>query len=230
VSKHLILSFQPTDRIFSEQLNVFPVSEFSLFAVLQSRVHEHWARLLSSSLEDRLRYSASDCFETFPFPKVDPRSVIPELEMIGERLYETRARLMVATDQGLTKTYNALKDPSCSDSRVLELRHLHEEMDRAVLAAYGWRDIVVPPFCPTSDSDREAIQIFDDEIIDHLYVLNAERAREELRLGLGGKRSHAAAEEADADIDTDTPAEAPKAKKTAARKQPAAGQGKLFSR
>jgi len=31
-------------------------------------LHEVWARFFASSLEDRLRYTPSDCFETFPFP------------------------------------------------------------------------------------------------------------------------------------------------------------------
>ena len=161
---------------------------FTPFAVLQSRVHEVWARRLSSSLEDRLRYTATDCFETFPFPASDPSTVVDSLEIIGEDLYETRAKLMIDTDQGLTKTYNALKDPDNVEPRIVELRSLHEDMDRAVLDAYGWSDIEVPPFCPKTDADRAALQEFEDEVIDRLYVLNAERAAEEERLGLTSKK------------------------------------------
>ncbi len=225
-SKHLLFSFQPTNRVFSHGLFVFALGAASAFAVLQSRVHEPWARLLSSSLEDRLRYSASDCFETFPFPQPDPRTVIPELESIGERLYGARAKYMVDTDQGLTKTYNALKNPACDDPRILELRTLHEEMDRAVLAAYRW-DIPVPPYCPKSDEDRAAIQAFEDEVIDRLYVLNAERAREEQRLGLGGKKKAArAGDDGEEASEADT-ASAP-TKKASKAKKPAGDQGKLF--
>lgn len=181
-SKHLVLARVSPRQVFSHALVVFPLDCFSAFAVLQSRVHEPWARLLSSSLEDRLRYSASDCFETFPFPQPDPRAVIPPLEAIGERLYEARAAFMRETDQGLTKTYNALKDPACTDERILSLRRLHEEMDRAVLDVYGWTDLPVPPFCPTTDADRAALRTFEDEVIDRLYLLNATRAQEEQRL------------------------------------------------
>jgi hypothetical protein len=228
-SKHTSFSFQPNGRIFSENLVVFATQEFTAFACLQCRIHTSWVRHTSSTLEDRQGYRPTDCFETFPFPNPDPRTVTPEIESIGHRLYEVRARFMVDTGQGLTKTYNAIKDPACDDPRIVALRRLHEEMDRAVLAAYGWSDIVVPPFCPTSDDDHETIQAFEDEVIDRLYVLNAERAREEQRLGLGGKRARAVSEDA-AEADDDAPTEAPKAKKAAARKPPAAGQGKLFSR
>ncbi|WP_437329965.1 DNA methyltransferase [Sorangium sp. So ce381] len=179
VTKHSCFSFQPTGRLFSEVLCLFALNRCSHFALLQSRIHELWARLLSSSMRTDLRYAASDCFETFPFPQPDPRTVIPELEAIGEKLYETRARFMVDTNQGLTKTYNALKDPGNDDPRILELRALHEEMDRAVIAAYGWSDIAVPPYCPKTDDDRAAVQSFEDEVIDRLFVLNAERAEQE---------------------------------------------------
>ncbi|MCC6648926.1 MAG: N-6 DNA methylase [Polyangiaceae bacterium] len=225
VSKHLMLSFQPPDRTFSEQLYVFALGEQTAFAVLQSRVHERWARLLSSSLEDRLRYSASDCFETFPFPQPDPRAVLPHLEAIGETLYTTRADYMVATNQGLTRTYNALKDPTHTDPRIVELRRLHEELDRAVLAAYGWADIAVPPFCPSTDADRAALQAFEDEVIDRLYVLNAERARDEQRLGLAGKRApRAVADEGD-EMPQSAP---PKARGRGKTKAADAAQKKLF--
>ncbi len=65
--------------------------------------------------------------------------------------------------------------------------------DRAVLAAYGWTDIAVPPYCPRTDEDRAALQAFEDEVIDRLFVLNAERAAEEKRAGatVGAKQKGA---------------------------------------
>lgn len=184
-SKHLAFAQQECDRVFTHGVNVFTIDSHTAFATLQSRIHEPWARLLSSSLEDRLRYAASDCFDTFPFPQPDPRTIISDVEAAGQAFYEARARFMIETDQGLTKTYNALKDPNNTDTAVLELRRLTEAMDRAVLEAYGWTDLDVPPYCPKTPAERAAHKAFEDEVIDRLYVLNAERAREEQRLGLG---------------------------------------------
>jgi hypothetical protein len=225
VTKHLMFSFQPTSWFFSQTLYAFAFDARTQFAVLQSRAHEPWARLLSSSMRTDLRYSATDCFETFPFPHADPRTIIASLETVGETLYETRARVMLETNRGLTKTYNAIKDPSCDDPRVVEIRRLHEEMDRAVLDAYGWSDIVVPPYCPATDADRAAVQAFEDEVIDRLYVLNAERAREEARLGLGAKGGKKSDEGAEA-----TPTKKRGKKAGSASEDAAAdpGQGKLF--
>ncbi len=179
VSKHLMFSFQPTDRIFSHKLIVFPLDRYTAFAVLQSRLHVAWTWLLSSTLETRLNYSASDCFENFPFPEPDPRAVLPGLEAAGEALYAARAQYMVETQQGLTETYNQLKDPACLDATVLALRRLHESLDRAVLEAYGWGDLEVPPYCPVNEAEAMAVKAFEGEVIDRLYQLNAARAEAE---------------------------------------------------
>jgi hypothetical protein len=188
VTKHLCISFQPTGRIYAETTAVFALSQHAALAVLQSRIHRPWAWLLSSSMKTDLRYAASDCFGTFPFPQPDPRTEIPALEAIGERLYEARAKYMLDTQQGLTKTYNHLKDPTCTDASIVELRRLHEEMDRAVLAEYGW-DVEVPPYTsPVTEDEKRRLEAFEDEIIDRLFVLNAERAEQERVLGLGSKK------------------------------------------
>jgi hypothetical protein len=181
VSKHLILSFQPTNRIFAHKLYVFPFDANTHFAILQSRVHESWARLLSSTLKTDLNYSASRCFETFPFPDPDPRTIFPALEAAGAALGEARAAFMRETAQGLTKTYNALKDPACAEPRILRLRRLHERLDRAVLDAYGWGALEVPAYCPQTDAERAQLRAFGDELLERLFALNAERAAQERR-------------------------------------------------
>ena len=101
-------------------------------------------------MKDDPRYTAADCFETFPFPASlldananDPahESTRQSLEAIGERYHQFRAELMVANNEGLTSTYNRFHDPAETSSELLQLRALHQEMDQAVLAAHGWSDL-----------------------------------------------------------------------------------------
>lgn len=192
VTKHLCFSFQPTNRVLNEKLYVFPFDDYVHFAALQSRVHVAWAWFLSSTMKNDLNYSASDCFETFPFP--DP--LTPAMEHAGQRLYETRAAYMKTHQRGLTETYNRLKDPDNHDAEIEELRRLSEDVDRAVLDAYGWRDIEVPPFAAKEGDPVRAR--FEDEVIDRLFALNAERAEKERILGAsatgakGAKKTKAA--------------------------------------
>ncbi len=193
VTKHLSFSFQDPSKVFNEKVCVFMLDRMGQFAALQSRIHESWARLLSSKFGSSstsgpvLNYSASECFETFPFPQPNPRTVIPSLETLGETLYTQRAKYMLDEIVGLTVTYNRLKDPDVTEARIVALRALHEELDCAVLTAYGWTDLVptVPPFCIANDADKEALETFERAVIDRLFALNAARAEEERIKGLG---------------------------------------------
>ena len=90
-------------------------------------------------MKDDLRYTPSDCFETFPFP--EGWEAHPDLEAAGKAYYDFRAALMVENDEGLTKTYNRFHDPDEDAPEIAKLRDLHATMDRALLDAYGWTDI-----------------------------------------------------------------------------------------
>jgi hypothetical protein len=225
-AKHLIFSFQPVGPVFSHAIYIFPFEDDARFAVMQSRVHESWAWLLSSTMRNAgIRYTPSDCFETFPFPRDDKLAPGGALDAVGERLDATRTALMLEAQQGLTTTYNQLKDPACTDPRILELRKLHEEMDRAVLDAYGWTDLAVPPYCPMNEANKKQLAAFEDEVIDRLFALNAERAKEEELLGLGPKKPPTKGAKKAAADDGENPA--PK-KKAGKKKVEPEGQGGLF--
>ncbi|GIV55418.1 MAG: hypothetical protein KatS3mg040_0186 [Candidatus Kapaibacterium sp.] len=60
---------------------------------------------------------------------------------VGGEYHEHRRQIMLARQLGLTKTYNLFHDPACTDDDIVRLRELHAEMDRAILACYGWEDV-----------------------------------------------------------------------------------------
>jgi hypothetical protein len=164
---------------------------------LQSNSHEVWTRFFSSTLEDRLNYSPSDCFETFPFPENFETHL--NLEAIGQEYYEFRAALMVANNEGLTKTYNRFHDPNERSPEIFKLRELHDQMDRAVLAAYGGElaKLTVPKCEFLLDYEEEDDEeepgkrqkkkpwryrwpdTFRDEVLALLLELNKQRAEAE---------------------------------------------------
>jgi len=187
-------TFLPSGTVFSEQLIVFPVDTHAAFCTLQSRPHEIWARFFGSSMKDDLRYTPSDCFETFPFP--ENWQTHPTLEVAGKVYYEFRAALMVKNDEGLTKTYNRFHDPDDLDPEIERLRELHVAIDRAVLDAYGWSNIPTDcEFLLDYEIDEEEWgnkkkpwrfrwpDEVRDEVLARLLELNAERAKEETRSG-----------------------------------------------
>lgn len=184
VTQHIGFAIVTGKPVISNTLVAFCEYNRGFFAVLQSRTHEVWARFFASSLEERLRYTPSDCFETFPFPRGWETDAA--LEDIGKRYHDRRAEIMKARWEGLTKTYNRFHDPQCTDDDIEALRALHAEMDRAVLAAYGWTDLdLATDFHPEHADEpdgKKRLRWSDgtrDAVLGRLLALNAERAAEE---------------------------------------------------
>src|SRR5262249_48653457 len=128
------MAWVPTTWVFNEKTVVFPGCSFGL---MQSSIHEVWARSYSSTLRTDMQYTPSDCFETFPFPA----SLPPMLEQIGTRYHAHRRQIMLDRQEGLTKTYNRFHDPNETDADIAKLRQLHIKMDEAAAVAYGWTDL-----------------------------------------------------------------------------------------
>jgi len=184
-TKYWSVAFYPPSIVFSHALAIFSKSDFATFSVLESFVHESWAREYSSSLETRMRYTPSDCFETFPFPVK-----VAALDGVGQRYYEHRQRVMLTSEEGLTKTYNRFHDPDQTDSDIQKLRELHVEMDKAVAAAYGWTDLDLGhDFHKTKQGLRFTIsEAARREVLGGLLKLNHERYAEEVKQGLHDKK------------------------------------------
>lgn len=190
---HLVFAFMSKGKVLANSLDLFRLFTYSAFCALQSRAHEIWARFFGSSMKDDLRYTPSDCFETFPFP--DGWRVRADLEASGKACYEFRAALMIRKDAGLTKIYNIFNSPDEDDPDIIRLRQLHDAMDRAVLDAYGWTDIqpkceFIPEFDDEDEDDeggrprRKKYRYrwpdeIRDEVLARLLELNRQRALEE---------------------------------------------------
>jgi hypothetical protein len=212
VTTHLSFAFLPASMTFSHKLVIVAISSPGMLCILQSRIHESFARFFSSTLGDALNYSPSDCFETFPFPAGFEGD--GGLESVGQEYYEFRAALMVRNNEGLTKTYNRFHDPEEQSPDVLRLRELHAAMDRAVLDAYGWTDL--EPTCeflldyeeedPASSDDYAVASPgrgrgrkkpwryrwpdeFRDDVLARLLELNRQYAEEERLSGAAAEKT-----------------------------------------
>lgn len=121
-----------------------------------------------------VRYNNSRCFDPFPFPDASAAQK-HGLRALGEELDATRKQVMAEhPDLTLTGLYNILEaikagaalSPEHEDvkhrGRILILKDLHDQIDAAALAAYGW---------PQGLSDQD--------LLARLVALNAERSAQE---------------------------------------------------
>lgn len=135
------LAAVPNGCVFGDATMVFAFDDDYHFALLQSNVHEAWLRKQASSLRTDIRYTPTDCFDTFSFPQMPSAAARACPERLGGEYHEHRRQIMLARSLGLTKTYNLFHNPECGDPDVARLRDLHAQMDRAILACYGWQDL-----------------------------------------------------------------------------------------
>ncbi|MBL8861724.1 MAG: N-6 DNA methylase [Planctomycetes bacterium] len=196
VSSTYALAFKPTAHsVFSNKAIVICLDDWASFAVLQSRVHEEWARLTSGTMKDDLSYVPGDSFDTFPFP-VDWRQQA-DIVAAGERYAQWREKVMLERNEGLTALYSRFHDPNEQSSAIAKLRVLHGAMDRAVLCAYGpsLRDIptvcqYIPDYVEEDDEGHDVQKsirlrwpdVVRDEVLARLLTLNSEREQQERML------------------------------------------------
>jgi hypothetical protein len=186
ISKYLAISIVPTNIVFSHRLVVFTVDADKFFPLLQSSIHEVWARKYGGTLETRMSYTPSDAFETFPFP-----SQVHSFGTAGQRFHVLRNSLMRDANIGMTALYNQFHQPNTQTDVLVELRNLQREMDTAVARTYGWEDLDLEhgfhevPYLPENDRVRftisEAARV---AVLRRLSELNRQRYEGEVAQAL----------------------------------------------
>ncbi len=116
----------------SNSTNMFAVADDYSMGVLTSTVHCEWASKKSSTLEDRIRYTPSSAFETFPWPQASAKAR-EAIATLSRNLIGVRRSLCARHKVGLNELYNQAEDGAHG-----ALRTAHRELDHAVIQAYGW--------------------------------------------------------------------------------------------
>ena len=156
-AQHRTFQFLDGTVMPDNRLVCFALSDASQMAVLSSRVHMAWALATGALLEDRPIYTKSKGYDPFPFPDPD-EPTRARLRALGEELDATRKAVQAEhPDLTLTGLYNVLEKLRAGEpltdrdedvkarGRVLILKDLHDQIDRAVLEAYGWDDLIPSP-------------------------------------------------------------------------------------
>lgn len=120
-----------------------------LFALLTSKMHNLWVRTVGGRMKTDYRYSATLCYNTFPFPKLTTAEK-EELEGLAQNILNIR-------DENFDITLGEMYNPK---SMPEELREAHHQLDIAVEHIYR-----PEPF--TSDEER----------LEHLFTLYAKMTK-----------------------------------------------------
>jgi hypothetical protein len=182
VSEHHIIALVTNNQVFSIACVIFAYDDYYHFSLLQSWIHEIWLRRQASTMRTDIRYTPTDCFQTFPFPQNPNTHASQTVESAGKIYYEYRQNILISTQKGLTDTYNRFHDLNCLDEDMKTMRLLHADMDRAVLRCYDWDDIDLEHDFYTNDRGKIRFMPSRDaqrEIYTRLITLNHEIAADE---------------------------------------------------
>jgi len=204
-AKHRVFTFVDLPFCPDHKLYAVCSDDAYMLGVLSSGPHVTWALAAGGRMgvgNDPV-YNNTRCYVTFPFPVaiLDRQTRIRDL---AEQLDAHRKRQQAQhADLTLTGMYNVLEKLKTGDALnakeklihehglVAVLKTLHDELDRAVLDAYGWSDLApllevvngnaVASASGTPATPEDCKRAFDDALLERLVALNAERAAEEQR-------------------------------------------------
>jgi hypothetical protein len=151
--KRFVAAWARTEWDPSDACVAFVIDDDFGFGILNSKFHQQWATEHSSTIGDLLRYTPTSAFETFPFPSRTRSDLADAVCDAARTIHALRRHWCGQQRVGLTAVYNLM-----DEGGVTDLKAAHDELDRAVAAAYGWD--------PSILSDESAI-------LDALYDLNA---------------------------------------------------------
>ena len=155
-AKHRVFAFQKLPFCPDHKLYAICSDDAFVLGVLSSRVHCVWALRAGGRLGfgNDPTWTNTTCFLPFSFP--DPAEPLKaRIRHLAEEL-DAHRKARQALHPGLTLTgmYNVLAqlrrgEPLSAKERQIHeqglvsvLRQLHDELDAAVLAAYGWEDLL----------------------------------------------------------------------------------------
>lgn len=154
VSKWAIFMLCNAEWLPSNKNKIVASEDFYILGILTSQIHRFWTQVKSSIIENRKRYTHTNCLETFPFPQNPTAELVEEIRDHTEQLHEYRTEQMEKKKWGITQLYNQFFHEHSS-----QLFKFHEQLNQLVMSAYNFQE--------------------EDDIVAQLLELNLELAEQE---------------------------------------------------
>ncbi len=119
--------YLPCTHISGNKLQTIPGAGLYEFGVVTSTMHMSWMKVTSGRLESRYQYSAKLTYNTFPWPLNPSKKQQQAVESFAQQVLDARAKY---PESSLADLYDPRSMPP-------ELAKAHQNLDRAVDAAYG---------------------------------------------------------------------------------------------
>lgn len=126
--KYIPISFMPIGYVYTNALFYIDNANIYHFGVLCSNVHNAWLKVLCGRLKSDYRYSNTIVYNNFPWCNPTDEQKV-KIEKTAQGILDARA---LYPECSLADLYDELTMPP-------ELRKAHQENDKAVMEAYGFK-------------------------------------------------------------------------------------------
>jgi hypothetical protein len=177
-AKHRVFQFLPKGLVAESKIVIIASQDAYFLGLLSAKIHLVWSKASGGFLGvgNDPTYNHLDCFNKFPFPfateaqKQQIRSIAESLDAHRKRQQALHPTLTITDMYNVLEKLRSGESLNAKDQKIHEqglvsiLLQLHNELDAAVAAAYGW-----------------PANLTEEEILERLVALNKERAAEEAR-------------------------------------------------
>ena len=125
--RYIPMGYMNENLIASNHLLVLPNATLYEFGVLASNVHMAWVRTVAGRMKSDYNYSARIVYNNFPWPTPTEEQKA-KIEQTAQAILDARE---IYPDCSLADLYDETTMP-------VELRHAHQQNDKAVMQAYGF--------------------------------------------------------------------------------------------
>lgn len=122
---YIPIGYMPKGTVITNRAFAIYGASMWLFGIVSSEIHLLWTKTFCGRLETRYNYSATLCYNTFPFPKISAEKK-KEIEEAAEEVLMTR-------EFHVGKTLAELYDP---EKMPKDLREAHARLDDIVESCY----------------------------------------------------------------------------------------------
>lgn len=127
--RYIPMGFFDKESIVSDTMQSIPGATLYHFGILESEMHMTWVRYVCGRLKSDYRYSKDIVYNNFPWPENPSDEKVKEIEKCAQEVSDVRAKY---PNSSLADLYDPLTMPA-------DLVKAHQNLDRAVDAAYGKR-------------------------------------------------------------------------------------------
>lgn len=123
--EHLPLGFYDELTVIGNSSLVIYDAEPWIFGIISSKIHMAWIKAIGGQLETRIRYSASICYNTFPFPEISQK----QKEQINLHVFEVLDERAKYPEKTIAQLYDPDKMPA-------GLKEAHHQLDFSIERCY----------------------------------------------------------------------------------------------